>query len=171
MNGFIESKFMSYADNVFIKILHAIMFNKIEEIDHFVSDNVYEELENKLKTLNEKNLIQMYEMTNVKESHIIETTETDEKIIIKVFLVSRYVEYLMDKDTKKKVSGNDRDRVEKTNYLTFEKSKNTKEQGIVRKCPNCGSNMDINKSGKCEYCGSIYDLENYDFILTSIETK
>lgn len=170
-SGFVESKFMSYVDNIFIKILHAIMFDKIEEIDHFVGDNVYHELEKKIKYLNDNNLIQMYEMTNVKESKIIDIKETTEKYIIKVELISRYVDYKMDKDTKKIVSGNDEIRIEKTNYLVFEKNKNTKEQSISRKCPNCGSNMDINNSGKCEYCGSIYDLENYDFILTSIETK
>ena len=170
-SGFIEAKFMSYVDNIFIKILHAIMFNKIETIDHFVSDDVYQELQNKLDELNNNNLIQMYEMTNVKESRIINVDETNDKFIIEIELVSRYVEYKMDKDTKKVISGNSENRVEKVNYLTFEKYKNTKVQSSSRKCPNCGANMDINNSGKCDYCGSIYNLEDYDFILTSLIKK
>ena len=170
-SGFVESKFMSYVDNIFIKILHAVMFNKIEEIDHFVGDDVYHELEDKLKKLNEKNLIQMYEMTNVKESKILNVEETNDKYIIEVYLVSRYVEYEMEKDTKEIVSGNDKYRVEKENYLTFEKFKKAKTQNISRKCPTCGANMDINNSGKCIYCGSIYDLEKYDFILTNIKSN
>ena len=28
---------------------------------------------------------------------------------------------------------------------------------------------DVNKNGKCEYCGTIFNAENYDWILTSIE--
>ena len=167
-SGFIEAKFMSYVDNIFIKILHAIMFNKIETIDHFVSDDVYQELQNKLDELNNNNLIQMYEMTNVKESRIINVDETNDKFIIEIELVSRYVEYKMDKDTKKVISGNSENRVEKVNYLKFEKKKNTKVQLSSRKCQNCGANMDINNSGKCDYCGSIYNLEDYDFILTSM---
>ena len=166
---FEETKFLSYVDNIFIKILHAIMFNKLEEIDHFVGDDVYEKLKNKIEKLNSKNLIQMYEMTNVKESKIIDKKETEDKYIIEVLLVSRCIEYLMDKDSNKIVEGNDENRVEKSNYLTFEKFKNNKIQGISRKCPSCGANMDINNKGKCEYCGAIYDLENYDFILTSIK--
>lgn len=167
-SGFVEAKFMSYVDNIFIKILHAIMFNKIEEIDHFVSDNVYSKLKKQLDDLNNNNLIEMYEMTNVKESKIINVEETTNKYIVKVELVSRYIDYKMDKDTKKIVSGNSESRIEKINYLTFEKLKNTKVQSSSRKCPNCGANMDINNSGKCLYCGSIYNLEDYDFILTKM---
>lgn len=29
--------------------------------------------------------------------------------------------------------------------------------------------MDINNNGKCEYCGAIYDLENYDYVLVDIK--
>ena len=132
---FEETKFMSYVDNIFIKILHAIMFDKIDTIDHFVGDKVYKELSDKLDKLKNDNLIQMYEM---------------------------------NKDTKE-VYGDDTDRIEERYILTFEKIINTKEQGISRKCPGCGANMDINNNGKCEYCGAIYDLENYDYILVDIK--
>ena len=40
--------------------------------------------------------------------------------------------------------------------------------GDVRKCPACGAPMNVNKSGKCDYCGSIYNQEDYDFVLTNI---
>jgi len=59
--------------------------------------------------------------------------------------------------------------MEKTNYLTFEKNKNTSTQPEARKCPSCGSNMDVNNSGKCEYCGTIYNLEDYEWILTEMK--
>ena len=54
------------------------------------------------------------------------------------------------------------------NILTFTKKRNTKELKISRKCPSCGANMDINNYGKCDYCGMIFNLENYDYILTEI---
>lgn len=166
-----ESKFISYVDNVFVKIHLALTFNELETIDHFVNDKVYEELKEKLNKLNEKNLIQMYDMINVKNSYIMDYEETQDKYIVKVNLTSRYVDYRIDKETKETVSGNDIDRIEKTNYLTFEKNKNTSTQPEARKCPSCGSNMDVNDSGKCEYCGTIYNLEDYEWILTDLEIK
>ena len=165
---FEETKFMSYVDNIFIKILHAIMFDKVDTIDHFVGDKVYNELKEKIENLNNRNLIQMYEMTNVKESHITSNYIENDKSIIEVSLIGRYITYTMNKDTKE-VYGDDTNRIEERYILTFEKIINTKEQGISRKCPGCGANMDINNNGKCEYCGAIYDLENYDYILVDIK--
>ena len=43
------------------------------------------------------------------------------------------------------------------------------KQGIVRKCPTCGASMNINNSGECEYCHSIYNQEDYDWVLTKLE--
>lgn len=163
---FNDVKFLSYVDNVFIKILHAIMFNKLDTIDHFVSDSVYNRLTEKVNKLKKNNLIQMYEMTNVKESNITKKEILDDKTVIEVSLTGRYVDYIMNNDNKI-IEGNDENRIEQKYILTFEKNNNAKTQKISRKCPGCGANMDINNSGKCEYCGSIYDLENYDFILTN----
>ena len=103
-----------------------------------------------------------------KESRIIDFQNTGEKSIATVKLISRYVEYKINKDTKK-IIGDNGNRVEKENILVFEKYNNVKVQKASRKCPNCGVNMDISNSGKCEYCGSIYNLDDYDYILTSIE--
>lgn len=58
----------------------------------------------------------MYEITNVKESHISNKYSNNNKRIIEVSLVSRYVEYIMDKDSKKIISGNDENRIEKIIY-------------------------------------------------------
>ena len=51
-------------------------------------------------------------------------------------------------------------------FITEEDKNNL---GEVRTCPHCGHNMDINNSGKCSYCGGIYDLDEYDWILSSIK--
>ena len=42
--------------------------------------------------------------------------------------------------------------------------------GIVRKCPACGSSIDVNNNGKCNYCGAIYNNEDYDYVLSNIVT-
>jgi len=79
-----ESKFISYVDNVFVKIHLALTFNELETIDHFVNDAVYNKLKEKLDRLNEENLIQMYDMINVKNSYIMDYEETEDKYIVKI---------------------------------------------------------------------------------------
>ena len=60
----------------------------------------------------------MYDETNVKET-IIENVEIlEDKINIKVKLISRYMDYLIDEDANF-ISGNNSSRIEKNNYLTF----------------------------------------------------
>ena len=168
MENFNETRFLAYVDNIYIKILHAIMLNKLDTVRHFMNDEVSIELSNHLIELENKNLIEMYEMTNVKSSSINSIKELDDRFRIEVKLISRYVTYLMDKTTKKIISGDDSNRIEKTSYLIFEKIKDSKIQGICRKCKNCGASIDVNRDGKCKYCGSIYNLEDYDWILVKI---
>ena len=149
-SDFTESSFKTFIDNVFIQIHLSIMTKEIENIKHFVSSEIYTKIENKVNELSSKGLIQMYDETNVKET-IIENVEIlEDKINIKVKLISRY----------------NSSRIEKNNYLTFTKAINSKELGTVRKCPGCGVTLDINRSGKCEYCGSTFDLDKKGWVLT-----
>ena len=53
----------------------------------------------------------------------------------------------------------------------FEKKLNTKDFGIVRKCPGCGASINVNNTGKCEYCDTIFNLDDYDYILVSINVN
>ena len=53
--------------------------------------------------------------------------------------------------------------------MTFEKKKDNKELGAARRCPGCGANLDINKTGVCTYCGTVIELENYDWVITQMD--
>lgn len=165
---FTESKFKTFIDNAFIQIHLSIMTKEIENIKHFVSEEVYQKIENKINDLINKNLIQMYDEINVKETHILNVEIIEDKIIIKVSIISRYMDYLMDENGNL-ISGNNTSRIQKDNYLTFEKRINGKSLGTVRKCPGCGASLDINRSGKCDYCGSTFDLEKKGWLLTTFE--
>jgi len=165
---FTESNFKTFIDNVFIQIHLSIMTKEIENIKHFVTEEIYRKIENKINELNSKGLIQMYDETNVKETHIENVEILEDKINIHVKLISRYMEYLIDEDANF-ISGNNTSRIEKNNHLIFTKIIDSKELGTVRKCPGCGVTLDINRSGKCEYCGSTFDLDKKGWILTSFE--
>ncbi len=170
-NTFSESKFKTKVDNIFVMLHISFMTNNLDRVKHFISNDVYTNFNEKLNELNKKNQTQMYDELNVKSTEIENVNITDENFIINVKLTSRYMDYIIDKTEKKLISGNNSSRVEKENYLTFTKIRNFKEQGLVRKCPSCGANMDVNNTGKCIYCGTIYNNSDYDWILTNIETK
>ena len=64
--------------------------------------------------------------------------------------------------------GNRYVRTEKRVSLIFSKVKNAKVLGSARSCNACGANMDLNRSGVCEYCGTVYELMEYDWVLKEI---
>ena len=168
--SFNEAMFKTKVDNMFIMLLSSIMQGNLDKVRHFLGEELEEKYDKQIKELNDNNQKQMYDELNVKNTTINNITITEEKIIIDVTIISKYMDYIVDKDTFDYISGiNDR-RVEKTNHLIIEKKIQTKDIKSVRKCPGCGASISVNTSGKCEYCGSIFNQEAYDYVITSIET-
>lgn len=165
---FTEAKFKTKADNIYIQIFTAVMKQDLTRIKHFVSDEIYRELETKVINLQKQNLIQMYGELNVTDTNIVNIIENEEKFQIEVSLLTKYLDYKIDKDSKKLVSGNAEIRKEEFKKLIFTKVKNAKRLGISRTCESCGANLDINSDGRCPYCGNIFKLENYDWVLKEI---
>lgn len=165
---FNEAMFITKVNNIFIMLYTSIMMDDLDRVRHFISDNLEKKYELILKELKEKHLRQMYDELNVKDTNITNIEIKDNKICINVKLISRYMDYKVDEKFNV-VSGDNTRRVENINYLTLEKTINSGYNSSARKCPGCGANISVNTSGKCEYCGSIFDIENYDWVLTSIE--
>ena len=170
MNGFNEAMVKTKVDNIFVKLHIGIMKQDLKDVDHFIGDDLYNNLQKKINSLKIQNKRQMYDELNVKNTRILNRRETDEKEIIDVEIISRYMDYIIDINTGNTLYGDDTRRVEKVNILTFEKRKNTKEIKIIRKCPTCGASMDVNNSGECKFCRTIFNQEDYDYVLVSMQT-
>lgn len=166
---FSESKFKAKADNIFIQVYTAVMKKDLTRVKHFLSEDLYKKFEQKIQMLDDEGLIQVYGELNVSDTEIVRIIENDESYEIEVKLLTKYLDYKLDKQTRNIVSGNDEVRIIKNMRLVFSKRKNAKSLGVARKCPGCGANMDIAMNGKCEYCGSIFKLEEYDWVLIEIE--
>lgn len=167
---FTEEKFKTFVDNVFIQIHLAVMTKEIENVKHFMSDEIYDKFKTRVDSLKERGLIQMYDETNVKSTSIIDARTEGDEIHIDINIVSRYMDYLMDEDGNF-VSGINDARIEKNNYMTFTKRIGASRLTSVSKCPGCGASVDVNSNGKCAYCDTIFNLEDKGWILTSLETR
>lgn len=167
-SNFSESGFIAKVDNTFIMLLTAIMTDNIKRVEHKISSDLFNKYKGVLDELNKNNERQMYDELNVKSTSIQSIEKENNKYVIKVLLTSRYMDYVVDKKTGDYKRGINNQRVEKDNYLTFEKIINAKDEGVVKTCPGCGANVDFNSSGVCNYCGATFDTQNYDWILTDI---
>jgi len=166
-----EAMFKTKIDNIFVKVYTSIMKQNLEDVSHFIGEELEEELQTKINNLKNQNKRQMYDELNVKDTRILNRYIEEDKEVVEVELISRYMDYIIDIDTGDLLSGDDTRRIEKTNILRFEKKLDTKEIGIVRKCPGCGVSISVNTSGKCDYCGATFNQEDYDYILMSISVN
>ena len=171
MEDFNEAMFKTKVDNIFVKLYTCIMKGDLTDVRHFISEELYNNYINKINELISHNKRQMYDEINVKNTMIINRKILEDKEIIDVEIVSRYMDYIIDINTGDLISGDDTRRIGRRNILRFEKKLNTKDFGIVRKCPGCGASINVNNTGKCEYCDTIFNLDDYDYILVSINVN
>lgn len=163
---FSESKFKSKVENEFIQIMLSMVTRKTLSVKHFVNDETYSKIVNKVKEDVENKRIQMYDELNVAGVELKNIQELDDCFRIDVLVHSKALTYYLDLETRKYLSGNNTSRTDRDFSITFEKKKANKELGAARRCPGCGANLDINKTGVCEYCGTVIELENYDWVIT-----
>ena len=166
---FNESMFITKVNNIFVKLFTSIMMDKLNEVDHFVGDEVLLYAQGILNNAKNQGCRQMFDELNVKDSQIVNVEVKQDVYEIKVFLQSRYMDYIIDLSNGNVISGNDQSRINVDFNLSFTKKISAQEQGITRKCPTCRAPLSVNTSGKCEYCGSIYNQEDYDWVLTNLE--
>ena len=168
---FTESGFKAKVDNTFIMILSCIIDRDMKKVKHKISEQLYERYNSLVEYLKQNKEIQMYDELNVKNTYIENINITDTSYIITVRLISRYMDYVIDENTKKYKRGINTDRVEKENRLIFVKRRDAKKMGIVRQCTYCGASIDFNSNGICSYCRKPFETEKYDWVLTSLETR
>lgn len=164
-----ESQLESKFSNVYIMLLYSIMTEDMERVKHFISDELYQYYENKVNMHKQNNEIQCYDELNVANIRILSHETLDDKVICEVEIISKYMDYIMDKDTGDVKSGNNKSRIQKRNILVFEKKSTDNTYGGEYECKNCGSSVDINFNGVCPYCKKSIDLDGRDYILKMLK--
>ena len=134
-----------------------------------ISDSVYKKYQSEVEKNNKANIKHEFGELNIKSTEITSIEDSDDKIVVKVKLVSKYMDYYVDKDTNEFVKGNNTSRVEHENYLILQKKKNAKDMQDTLYCPGCGKPANVNETGHCNYCGAIFNTEDYDYVLSDIE--
>lgn len=93
----------------------------LSDISHFIGDTLESEIQTKIDNLKSNNKRQIYDEINVKSTNIIHRYIQDDREIVEVEIISRYMDYVIDLDSGDVISGDDTRRIEKRNILIFEK--------------------------------------------------
>lgn len=117
-----ESEFKAKVDSMFMMLYISIMTDNLKRVSHLISESLLNEYEFFLNTLNAKNERQMYDLLTVEETKIENTDIVNGKQVIIVKLITKYMDYVVNKTTKEIVRGNNKERIKKTIYLTLEQN-------------------------------------------------
>lgn len=164
-----EAELLTKVNNIYVMLMMSLMDGKLDRVSHFISENLQNKEQTKIDEWNQKNEQPIFGELNVKESTVISTQTFDEYEEVKVLLIGRYLDYVLDKTTGNIKYGDTSNRVEYQYVFRLTKKKDVKKRGLVYHCPSCGASLDINNTGVCSYCGEVSSVQNYDWIVADIE--
>ena len=166
--SFNEATFLSKIDHMFIMILDAIMDNNIDNVKHYLSDNVYNELNEMVSNYKNKNITRLFDEMNIKSTSINNVSVENNNLIINVYITTRYMDYFINEDGDY-ISGINDHRIEKVHKVKLEKPIYSENLSEARRCNHCGKTLDINMSGICPYCNQVIDIKDKEYIICDID--
>ena len=171
--NFDEAQFKEKLANWYVQLQNAWQKRDISSLRPYLTDTFYAQMERQLQSYIEAhrtNIIDRIAVLSVQLKGYKQENGED-KII--AYLNTRIVDYTVDDNTGNVLYGNKN--VEK--FMTYEwlltrtSGQLTGEQEAVQSvvCPHCGATLNINKTAKCDYCGSIVTVEEHGFVISSIK--
>ena len=171
--NFDEAQFREKLANWYVQLQNAWQKRDISSLRPYLTDAFYAQMETQLQShieAHRTNIIDRIAVLSVQLKGYKQENGED-KII--AYLNTRIIDYTIDDNTGHVLYGNKN--VEK--FMTYEwlltrtSGQLTGEQEAMQSvvCPHCGATLNINKTAKCDYCGSIVTVEEHGFVLSSIK--
>ena len=171
--NFDEVQFREKLANWYVQLQNAWQKKDISSLRPYLTDAFYAQMETQLQShieAHRTNIIDRIAVLSVQLKGYKQENGED-KII--AYLNTRIIDYTIDDNTGHVLYGNKN--VEK--FMTYEwlltrtSGQLTGEQEAMQSvvCPHCGATLNINKTAKCDYCGSIITVEEHGFVISSIK--
>lgn len=170
---FSESDFKEEIFNLYIRLQNSWQNKNLDDIQPDLSDDFYAQLDRQLDSYRKNGQTNRVERIAVLGVELLGWKQESDNDVMIAKLQTRIVDYVVDDATGNIVRGSNT--AEK--FMTYEwnlirssSRKTEKSNGeTVSNCPNCGAPLNLNKSAKCEYCGSIIETDDFDWVLSGIK--
>ena len=172
---FSEAAMLSKVENLFMTMQLAWCKQNYEPVRPFLSNALFEQQAKQLKdkvARDEKNVSSEIAVLQSK----LESYSTDgHNEYLNVWMRIKMKDYLVKISDPTKIISGDTNR---TYHLDFRWQMTRSAGGITDaatdavktgECPSCGANININQSGKCQFCGAVVSTTEYDWVLAKID--
>lgn len=162
--------FKKWARGIFgcLKIGKEEQLNVVKE---FITDELYSKYFLQAKAFEKDGIEFVTEDLLIKNCNIYDYGRSLDKEEIKVLIEADMKEYIIRKQDKKVLRGNNQNYITKKVLLTFVKKESVDKEGLTTtNCPNCGAPTHQTDLGRCQACGTIILPIRYNWTLIKFET-
>lgn len=171
--AFDENELKSKITNLYVRMQNCWQNKNIESLRPYFTDTLYTRFDMQLDSYRKKKETNYVERIAVLGVEPVgwKTAAGEDSIV--VIVRARVVDYVLSDETGALVRGSRTDE----KFMTYEwtlsrksgvKTGETSGTRVVT-CPQCGAPIDINRSAKCEYCGSVVTVDSFDWAISEMK--
>lgn len=172
-SAFNQSEFQDWIKNLFVQVQNAWSKNDISQVQHFLSDGLYEQLQIQINLMKEKGIedymedLEVYGVTpiNLEKSPYFQVLHIQIGAAGINYRKNKHTGDIVDGDTFKKPFG-------KIWSLVRRCGSTTNKQGQIaivnKQCPNCGTPLSIERVTSCPSCSAVIRSGSYSWVLAGI---
>lgn len=174
--AFNEQMFYGRVNEMFVAIQYAWMARNLEPVRRFLSDQQFSVLNNSVQAdYVAKGQINKLDNIHVDNMQPVEVTKVGDYDSVKMLVTATCIDYTVDERTGELVNpdelGDGKTPRTFQEYWTFMRKSGaqSKVDGTIQKCPNCGAPVTDGNYVKCAYCGVQMNDPTLDWVLMRIE--
>ncbi len=172
--NFSETRFISWAKEVFITLQTAWSQRKFDKCRPFEKEELFRQHQTQIQGYIDNHRINVIDRININNAHFFEYKRDNQYEYLTLFMKVRMVDYIKDENTNQVLKGDPNKDCFPRYLLTFMRKRGVltdeaTSNKSVTNCPNCGAPTQITSSGQCEYCGSVITTGEYDWVLSDIQ--
>lgn len=171
--AFNEVNFKEDISNIYVRMQNCWTAGDISPVRFFFTDALYNQFNIQLqdiKNAGRTNYVDRIAVLNVEVKGWYQDGEDDNMV---VGVKTRIVDYTKDNKTGEIISGSDKREL----FMEYEwiLQRPTGRTSLKRtglntiNCPHCNAPIEINQSAKCEYCGTIVQSGDHDWVISQIK--
>lgn len=167
---FSSEEFLQIVGKTFLNIQEARTREELTKIRGLVSEFLFEQY--RLEAQENKERKQNYVVNNISIKYLaLNNFEIDgDKETITAWLSVAMREYMQDKASNRALT-NVSIIPKLFNYkLIFIRKRGVISNKVLVNCPSCGAEVEMQKTGECEYCKSIINVAAHGWVLNNVET-